>query len=77
MSWLLIHTPPPQRVPPLTDAMRLPSMLAYAFVYGTHFQVVEAPIGFITSSRKTSGIGFLNNRSNESAKRLMRTSLYS
>ena len=69
--------PPPQRVPPLTDAIRLPSMFTYAFVYGTHFQVVEAPIGIITSSRNTSGICFLKSSSSESENRLIRTSLYS
>ena len=52
-------------------------MSTYAFVYGTHFHVVDAPIGFITSSRNTSGIGFLNTRSSDSAKRFIRTSLYS
>ena len=69
--------PPPQRVPPLTDAIRFPSMLTYAFVYGTHFHVVDAPMGFITSSRNTSGMGFLYTRNNDSAKRLIRASLYS
>ena len=37
-------------------------------MYGTHFQVLDAPIGSITSSRKTSGNGFLNRVSNESEK---------
>ena len=46
-------------------------------MYGTHFQVVDAPIGFITSSRNTSGIGLLNTRNSDSANRFIRTSLYS
>src|SRR2546422_10945006 len=32
ISTLLIQTPPPQRVPPLTDAMRFPPMFTYALV---------------------------------------------
>ncbi len=69
--------PPPHRVPPLTDGIRVPSTSTQLLAYGTHFHVVDAPIGSMTSARNTSGTGVPNVRSSDSAKRLIRTSLYS
>src|SRR5947207_8818074 len=73
----LIQSPPPQRVPPLTDPIVFPSMSTCELLYGIHRQSADAPMGSMMLVLSTSGRLVLNSRSRESEKRLIRTSLYS
>ena len=74
----LIHSPPPQRVPPLTDSTGFPLISTVDFgPYPCHFHSLEAPILSMMFSFSTSGSPLPKTRASESANRLMRTSLYS
>ena len=77
-SWELIHKPPPQRVPPLTDSTGFPlisrSISARNPAMSNSW---EAPILSMIFSLSTSGRPLPNIRVRESESRLMRTSLYS
>ena len=66
----------PTCVPPLIEGIICPSTSARALSYGIQRQVSDAPIGVMTSPRRTSGSGRFQTRSSESASRLIRTSLY-
>src|SRR4029077_19466775 len=74
----LIHSPPPQRVPPLTDSTGFPSISTVDFgPYPCHFHSLEAPILSMMFSFNACGSPLPNTRASERANRLMRTSLYS